>query len=371
MKKYLLLFLILLIIFIPNVKANSLSCTSNLSNGSRGTEVKNLQNMLNKTMGCNLIEDGIFGKDTKSCVIKFQNKYNLGTDGIVGPITCKKLNSLLGTNNQSIGNNNSKATVSASVVNVRKGPSTSYGIVTSVNRGTVVDIVSKSNNWYMVKLSNGKTGYIREDLLSIGVYNYTNNSINYNNVLSSGEAIVIGDYVNVRSGASTSYGTVTSVKRGTKVTILSINNNWYKIRLSNNKTGYIRNDLVSKSLIIVDISDQRLYYSSNGNMILNVPVVTGTKGSTDTPIGNYVLRSYNKRTNQTLRGSYGQAYVNYWMPFIGNSIGFHDASWRSNSDYNKSTYTYNGSHGCVNMQYSDARILYNNLNNDTAVIVRN
>ena len=105
---------------------------------------------------------------------------------------------------------------------------------------------------------------------------------------------------------------------------------------------------------------------------MNVPVVTGTKGKTDTPTGNYVLRSYNKQYDTTLRGSYGSAHVYYWMPFIGNSIGFHDAAWRSTSDFNNnSTYTYNGSHGCVNMLSYDAQTLYSSLNNDTAVLVRN
>ena len=62
------------------------------------------------------------------------------------------------------------------------------------------------------------------------------------------------------------------------------------------------------------------------------------------------------------------AYVDYWMPFIGGSYGFHDADWRSSSQItNKKTYLTNGSHGCVNMLTEDAKYLYENIYKGLAV----
>ena len=49
--------------------------------GSRGSEVKDLQEFLN------LIADGIFGKGTEKAVKEFQSSNNLVVDGIVGPAT--------------------------------------------------------------------------------------------------------------------------------------------------------------------------------------------------------------------------------------------------------------------------------------------
>lgn len=53
--------------------------------GSKGNEVKILQNKLN------LIEDGIFGPITEEAVKDFQKRNNLIADGIVGPSTWNEL----------------------------------------------------------------------------------------------------------------------------------------------------------------------------------------------------------------------------------------------------------------------------------------
>ena len=57
------------------------------------------------------------------------------------------------------------------------------------------------------------------------------------------------------------------------------------------------------------------------------------------------------------------------MAFIGNSIGLHDASWRSESEFGGDTYKYSGSHGCVNLPPSKAGKLYDILEIGTPVIV--
>lgn len=56
-----------------------------LKRGSRGNDVKTLQNKLNITA------DGIFGTNTENAVKEFQKKNNLTVDGIVGPKTWSKL----------------------------------------------------------------------------------------------------------------------------------------------------------------------------------------------------------------------------------------------------------------------------------------
>ena len=44
--------------------------------------------------------------------------------------------------------------------------------------------------------------------------------------------------LNVRSGASTKYKTIDKIKKGNVVKVLSSKNGWYKVQLSNNKTGW-------------------------------------------------------------------------------------------------------------------------------------
>ena len=64
--------------------------------------------------------------------------------------------------------------------------------------------------------------------------------------------------------------------------------------------------------------------------------------------------------------SYAQL-TNYWIAFKGASFGFHDASWRSR--FGGNIYTYNGSHGCVNMPRSEVSKLYNMVEIGTPVYV--
>lgn len=121
-----------------------------------------------------------------------------------------------------------------------------------------------------------------------------------------------------------------------------------------------------KKFILIDISEQRLYYVNKKKCELTYSVVTGdvTKGM-GTPKGVFSIRS--KARGVTLSGANYSSYVNYWMAFIGSSYGIHDASWRSN--FGGNIYKGNGSHGCVNSPYSKVKILYDKAPVGTPVII--
>jgi curli biogenesis system outer membrane secretion channel CsgG len=55
--------------------------------------------------------------------------------------------------------------VTGSSVNVRSGPGTTHGIVTSVKRGDRLTFLGESGNWYQVRLPNGKEGWIYKKLV--------------------------------------------------------------------------------------------------------------------------------------------------------------------------------------------------------------
>ena len=117
--------------------------------------------------------------------------------------------------------------------------------------------------------------------------------------------------------------------------------------------------------IVVSISNQYLEYYDHGQVALSTPVVTGYGG--DTPYGTYSILY--KKTNARLvaaDNSY-DTRVNYWMAFIGNSHGFHDATWRSN--FGGNIYTYNPTHGCVNVPYSSMESLYYMVEEGTPVYI--
>ena len=108
-------------------------------------------------------------------------------------------------------------------------------------------------------------------------------------------------------------------------------------------------------------------------VILECDFVSGdtSKGNT-TPPGVYSL--YYKTSPFVLKSDTpGDSYetpVTYWMPFNGG-IGFHDASWRgeSQSGYGGKIYINNGSHGCVNTPYDAAEKIFNTVEIGYPVIV--
>jgi 3D (Asp-Asp-Asp) domain-containing protein len=73
------------------VKSDTAMAASNLSWGSRGTEVVQVQQALNNRGYWCGEADGIFGSKTYSAVIRFQKDAGIGVDGIVGPITRQAL----------------------------------------------------------------------------------------------------------------------------------------------------------------------------------------------------------------------------------------------------------------------------------------
>ena len=62
-----------------------------------------------------------------------------------------------------------------------------------------------------------------------------------------------------------------------------------------------------------------------------------------------------KTLNAVLRGPDYETPVTYWMPFNGD-IGMHDLT--SRKAFGGDIYKTRGSHGCINMSYSDAGKLY-------------
>ncbi len=71
--------------------------------GSRGTEVRNIQQRLKNWGYYNGAVDGIYGTKTRAAVVKFQKKHNVTADGICGPKTLELIGLPTGKNPSSVG----------------------------------------------------------------------------------------------------------------------------------------------------------------------------------------------------------------------------------------------------------------------------
>ena len=154
--------------------------------------------------------------------------------------------------------------VSDDYVNLRSGAGTNYSVVGCLRKNTKLTFVSTSlynSAWYKVKVtSTAKTGYIKKDYVKINsstqpatkatqpTTKATKPVTQPTASASTVSGYITDDYVNLRSGAGTSYSVVDCMRVNTKVTFVSTklyNNDWYNIKLkSNSKTGYVKKDYV-------------------------------------------------------------------------------------------------------------------------------
>lgn len=117
-------------------------------------------------------------------------------------------------------------------VNFRTGPGTNYSSKGVIPSGTGITVTDTSNSqWYAVRLSDGSTGYIYAEYISVSGSNTT----------EDGEvnAKTTAD-VNFRSGPGTNYNSKAVIGSGTGIIVTDTGNSqWYAVRLANGSTGYI------------------------------------------------------------------------------------------------------------------------------------
>ena len=122
------------------------------------------------------------------------------------------------------------AFVDATSLRLRSADSTDSKTLDTAKDGEVVVVLSKHGDWYKV-IYDLKEGYMHSDYLKVRT---TEN-------VELGYGKVSGSSVNLRSGPSTSYKSVSVASKGSKAYIVGINDGWYKV-IYGDKVCYIRSD---------------------------------------------------------------------------------------------------------------------------------
>ena len=131
-----------------NIKPNKYELGDRvLRDGSRGTDVKDLQMRLNKELSLALTTDGIFGAKTAAAVKKLQKKLGIEQTGIYDKKTYNAHNKITTyyTNQEA---------------NVRSGDNTNYSILTTLKKDTsITPVLDKdkkplvsANGWYAIAI---------------------------------------------------------------------------------------------------------------------------------------------------------------------------------------------------------------------------
>ena len=143
-------------------------------------------------------------------------------------------------------------------MNVRQEPSVSSARVGGAKEGDTFLITGDDGTWVSITF-NGKKAYLKKSYLTITykfkdvtpVGSSSSSSSSSNSSGSSSETktgTVTASSLKVRAGAGTSYDVITTVSKGTKLTITGSSGNWYKISIKvdgSKKTGYVSKDYVS------------------------------------------------------------------------------------------------------------------------------
>ena len=133
--------------------------------------------------------------------------------------------------------------VKATALRVRATPSTSSRVVGTVKKGTVVTISQLNGDWGYVSGGASVRGWVALSYLSTSSVSAGSSSTN----TSSRSYVVTASALNVRAGASASARRITSIKKGTVVTLSQTNGNWGYI--SYYKSGKLVTGWVSLSYL--------------------------------------------------------------------------------------------------------------------------
>lgn len=171
-------------------------------------------------------------------MINKKNKYTLAALSATSVIYA------LGAGNINADSNIGEVTVYA--LNIRSGPSTSYGVIGGLKKRDKVEILSSKDGWYKIK-HGSKTGWVSGDYISTKSSSITNDNSSTNSS-SVGKKLVATIGLNVRTGGSTKYKKIGYIKKNHSVQMLGVaSSGWYKVKLSDGTIGYSSNKYLKES----------------------------------------------------------------------------------------------------------------------------
>ena len=216
-----------------------------ISAGAKGVigivDVKDSLNLRSKAGGGKIIgsyPDGV------PCILLSENGdwYHVSVDGKAGYFNANYIDK------KYMAYSTDVATVvnpSGKNVNLRKGPSTDYGVVKSIKNGTFVMIVQEGDGWWKISVG-GTVGYMMTDYLQDGIVSASSSSGSTSSgaVSSSGYALVDTGRLHLRKAASKSSRSLGTHPRGTYVTILERGSTWCKVQVDGT-TGYMMSEYLA------------------------------------------------------------------------------------------------------------------------------
>jgi uncharacterized protein YgiM (DUF1202 family) len=198
-------------------------------------------------------------------------------------------------------------------LNLRSSSSTKGSILTTIPKGKSVTYISKSGSWFKVKYS-GKTGWVSSSYLKGATPNKNESPSPSVEKPKANLTYQTTARLNLRTEASTQGSVLTLIPKGEKVTYLSKNSFWFKVKYGN-KTGWVSSEFLKETTEDKkeEVKDKEIYTTTANLKFRNSGSPSGTVITT-IPKGKQVTYlskkgSWYKVTFNSLTGWVSSSYL--------------------------------------------------------------
>ena len=215
-------------------------------------------------------------------------------------------------------------------VNVREEASATSDKITSLAKGTSVTAYEKNGDFYEVKLSDGKKGFISAKYLSeedpkLAETTPSAAPTATPDTSKPTKMYVTGDGVNVRKSNSTTSEKVANLVKGKEVTAYTKVGDWTYIQYGTNKYGYISTKY---------LSDKAPTSATNAPTLTLKPNVTATPAPTGSTLTSFAQLAIEDKVAEALDNSAT------YKSMINMFVGLTKAGYNYNGESATSFYTY-------------------------------
>ncbi|OCA86966.1 SH3 domain-containing protein [Bacillus sp. FJAT-27986] len=209
-------------------------------------------------------------------------------------------------------------------LNLRSSASTKGSILTTIPKGKSVTYVSKSGSWFKVKFS-GKTGWVSSSYLK-GVTPVKNESPSPSvEKPKANLTYQTTAKLNLRTEASTQGSVLMLIPKGEKVTYLSKNSFWFKVKYGN-KTGWVSSEFLKETTEDKkeEVKNKEIY-TTTANLKFRISGSTSATVITTIPKGKQV-------TYLSKKGSWYKVSFNSLTGWVNSSYLVKGASTSDSSN---------------------------------------
>jgi uncharacterized protein YraI len=274
--------------------------------------------------------------------------------------------------------------VSIDYVNLRTGPGTNFAVVRKLTFGELLMLLGRlsDNTWLYAKTSDGQEGWIKTTSVDLAGINIDYHPITTPSPPPEKTVRVSVNTVNLRSGPGTNYMKVRQLTFGGWLILLGrlSDNTWLYVKTSDGQEGWIKTTYVDISgvnldydflpvevspptetstpvvlsgivghWIDIDLSEQMLYAYDSTELMASFLVSTGID-LYPTETGQYKI---------LVKYRYSDMHGNdYYLPNVPYSM-YYSGDFSIHGTYWHHSFGTPMSHGCINMDISDAEWLYN------------